>query len=786
MSVAYHRNSPTIADDYTTSSTARGRSLIERMPTADISPIDALALSPERDLHHTRSLGAAKPRTRDILIIDDLPESLDLLSRILSNQGFNVRVAPTGRLALRSIRLDPPTLILLDVCLPDIDGFEICQQLNADPLTRHIPIIFLSSQDDVQAKAKAFQTGAVDFIAKPFEAVELLARINNQIRLQDLWHRLHKRNQHQQRLLNEHRTLKQLLFQEKELAEVTLQSIGDAVVTTDATGKIQSLNPVAEKLLRLSRSRAEGRDIQDVFRLYNELTGGVVTHPVLVALQAGEVVSPDEQSILVNIEGEEFPISESVAPIRDRAGHVIGAIMVFRDVTESRQMARRLSWQATHDPLTNLFNRSEFERQLLLVVERVRLQEQQAALCYMDLDRFKIVNDTCGHEAGDELLRQVTLTVQQQISSQDIFARVGGDEFALILLNRSPEEAEALAEKICRVVQAFRFAWQAHTFKIGASIGLVHLDADYRDTSEILSSADAACYFSKEQGRNQVQVYRGDDQAIAQRRDESQWISRLNLALEEARFCLYGQAIVPLGADSDADSGVESGGKTDAELRAASHHEVLLRMIDEDGEIVPPMSFIPVAERYDLMPEIDFWVVKNFLRYFAQNRRQNSLGRYTINLSGASINKPKFVDSLETLLTRSSVPSEVICFEITETAAIANLTSAAKSIRQLKQLGCQFALDDFGSGMSSLAYLKHLPVDYLKIDGSFVRNIDHDPVNRAMVESCNHIAHVMGLKTIAEYAESPQILQVLEDIGVDYAQGNAVAEPHLLFIDELC
>ncbi len=778
MSVAYHRNSPTMADYYPASSVLDGRSLMETMPTTDTSAVDSLALPPERDLFNTRSLGSSKSRTRDILIVDNLPESLDLLSRILSNQDFNVRVAPTGQLALRSIRIDPPTLILLDVGLPDIDGFEICQQLNADPLTRHIPIIFLSSQDDVQAKAKAFQTGAVDFITKPFEAVELLARINNHIRLQDLWHRLHKRNQHQQRLLNEHRTLKQLLFQEKELAEVTLQSIGDAVVTTDAAGKIQSLNPVAEKLLRLSRSRAEGREIQDVFRLYNELTGAVVNHPVLVALRAGEVVSPDEQSILVNIEGEEFPISESVAPIRDRAGNVIGAIMVFRDVTESRQMARRLSWQATHDPLTNLYNRSEFERQLLLVVERVRLQEQQAALCYMDLDRFKIVNDTCGHEAGDELLRQVTLTVQQRISSQDIFARVGGDEFALILLNRSPEEAEALAEKICRVVQEFRFAWQAHTFKIGASIGLVHLDEDYRDTSEILSSADAACYFSKEQGRNQVQVYRGDDQAIAQRRDESQWINRLNLALEEARFCLYGQAIIPLRSDSNE--------QTDAQLRAASHHEVLLRMIDEDGEIVPPMSFIPVAERYDLMPEIDFWVVENFLRYFAQNRRQNSPGRYTINLSGASINKPKFVDGLETLLSRSSVPSEVICFEITETAAIANLTSAAKSIRQLKQLGCQFALDDFGSGMSSLAYLKHLPVDYLKIDGSFVRNIDHDPVNRAMVESCNHIAHVMGLKTIAEYAESPQILQVLQEIGVDYAQGNAVAEPHLLFIDELC
>ncbi|NJR69937.1 MAG: diguanylate cyclase [Synechococcales cyanobacterium CRU_2_2] len=518
-----------------------------QLPQAQLSQAQLPQAQPSPpQLSHPQQFWSGHGTARDVLVVDDLPESLDLLSRILSNQGLNVRVAPTGKLALQSIRLTPPALILLDVSLSDMGGFEICQQLNADPVTQHIPIIFLSAHDNVQAKAKAFQMGAVDFIAKPFEAVELLARVKNHLRLQDLWHRLHKRNEHQQKLLNEHRTLKQLLFQEKELAEVTLQSIGDAVVTTNALGQIQSLNPVAEKLLRCSRLEAKGRDIREVFRLHNELTGVAIVHPVLEALEAGVVISPDGQSILVNGEGEEFPVSESVAPIRDRIGNVIGAIMVFRDVTESRQMARRLSWQATHDPLTHLFNRSEFERQLLLVLDQVRLKDQLATLCYVDLDRFKIVNDTCGHVAGDELLRQVTLAVQQKISAQDIFARVGGDEFALILLNRSPEEAEALAEKICRAVQDFRFAWQSHTFKIGASIGLVHLDADYRDTSDVLNSADAACYFSKERGRNQVQVYRGDNQAIAQRRDESQWINRLNLALQDARFCLYGQAIVSL------------------------------------------------------------------------------------------------------------------------------------------------------------------------------------------------------------------------------------------------
>ena len=734
--------------------------------------------APKVTQHHSHKFDLSQSQKgTEILVVDDQPESLALLERILSGQGFTVRVAPTAALGFQSILLQPPTLILMDVYLPDQTGFEFCERLQADPSTSHIPIIFLSAHDEIHAKAEGFKSGGVDFISKPFERVELLARIQNQLRIQELWHRLQKRNEHQQTLLNEHRALKQLLFQEKELAEVTVQSIGDAVVTTDAEGRIRSLNPVAEKLLTLDRSMAEGQAIEKLFRLYDERTKEVIQNPVMVALKMGKVVSLGENSILINGEGEEFAISDSVAPIRDRSGVIIGAVMVFRDVTESRQMARRLSWQATHDPLTNLFNRSELERQLIQVLGQVHQKDRSAALCYIDLDRFKVVNDTCGHKAGDELLRQVTLAIQQKILAEDIFARVGGDEFSLILLDRTPAEIEAIAETICQTVQQFRFVWQNQTFKIGASIGLVHLDASHRDTTDVMNSADAACYCAKDQGRNQVQVYRGDNQVFTQRRDDTQWISRLNFAIEEARFCLYGQAIMSLTQEEGADG--------EKVALASSHQEVLIRMIGEGGEIIPPMSFIPVAERYDLMPEIDLWVVKTFLRYYSQKCQQADPGRYTINLSGASINKPQFVDALEALLKQSSVPKEAICFEITETAAIANLTSAAKSVRQLKKLGCRFALDDFGSGMSSLAYLKHLPVDYLKIDGSFVRNIHKDPVDRAMVEGFNRIAHAMNLKTIAEYVETPEILNVLHELGVDYAQGDAVGTPHLLFIDEI-
>jgi len=715
----------------------------------------------------------------EVLIVDGQPDSLNLLMRVFAEQQFAIRIAPNGALALQSILVQPPDLVLLDLSLPDQSGFELCRQLQADPETRHIPIIFISAQTESEAKAKAFRLGGVDFISKPFEAVELLARVHNQLRIRAQWHHSQQRNEHQQQLLQEHRALKQLLYHEKELAEVTLQSIGDAVVTVEAKGQITSLNPLAEQLLQLTRQQAKNRPVELAFRILNERTGCIIKNPVTLVLRDGKIVALEDHHVMITATGQEFPVSQSVAPIRDRFGAIVGAVMVFRDVTESREMARRLSWQATHDPLTQLINRSELERQLAAAVLEQNGQ-QTTTLCFMDLERFKIVNDTCGHKAGDELLRQVTLTMQQQLSSQDILARVGGDEFALILLDRPPEQAEQVAEEICRAVQQFCFAWDNKNFRIGVSIGLVHLNEKHCDMASALNCADAACYYSKNKGGSQVQIYSKSNRELNQRRDDTQWINRVNLALQEARFCLYGQPIMAIAPEA------ETSDETDDKVKlVASHQEILIRMIGEDGHSVPPMSFIPIAERYDLMPEIDLWVVENFLRYYSQTAQQQGSNRYTINLSGASISSPKFVDDLEKMLHRTSVPMEAICFEITETAAILSLHAAAKSMRQLKKLGCSFALDDFGSGMSSLTYLKHLPVDYLKIDGSFVRNIHRSPIDRAMVEGFIGIAKVMNLKTIAEYAESDAVLQELRAIGADYAQGDAVAQPHLLFIDEV-
>jgi diguanylate cyclase (GGDEF)-like protein/PAS domain S-box-containing protein len=553
------------------------------------------------------------------------------------------------------------------------------------------------------------------------------------------------------------------LFQEKELAQVTLQSIGDAVITTDANGKIEYCNSIAENLIGWKCDEVKGLFLSQVFSVFHEETRQPIQNPVERVVQEGCIVEIIDRTILVSRDGSEYAIDESAAPIRDRNGHLIGVVLIFRDVTESRLLSNQLSWQASHDALTGLVNRRKFEQDLIDAIATAQHGGQQHALCYLDLDQFKVVNDTCGHVAGDELLRQVTFLLQQRVRSSDILARLGGDEFGLLLYRCSLAKAQQIAETLRELIQNFRFTWDGKTFAIGVSIGLAIVDADCEDINNLLGAVDAACYAAKGNGRNCVHVYLPDDRELSKQRSERRWIAKINQALEDNRFCLYCQKIIPL----DRISG-------------EIHYEILLRMIDEKGNLVLPMAFIPAAERYDLMPAIDRWVIGTFLsgyeRYLV-TPGENLEGVYTINLSGASVNNPQFCNFLIEQIAQSQVPPQKICFEITETTAIANLKRAANLIQSLKQLGCRFALDDFGSGMSSLAYLKNLPVNYLKIDGSFVKNIANDPIDCVMVESLNQISHVMGIQTIAEFVEDRATLLKLQEIGVDYAQGYGIGKP---------
>lgn len=593
------------------------------------------------------------------------------------------------------------------------------------------------------------------------------------------------------------------LRQSQELAQVTLQSIADGVITVDQLGYVQSCNPVAEQITGWSEAEAKGRQLSEVFHLtttnlntlnnLNTLSSNPeeIQNPAQKALQEGCIVSLANYAILVDRTQQEWIISHSAAPIRNRNGEIIGAVLVFRDVTEERKLAGQLSWQATHDNLTGLVNRREFESRLEKEIALAKASGFESALCYLDLDQFKIVNDTCGHLAGDELLRQVSNLLDHRLRQTDTLARLGGDEFGILLHQSSPAAAHRVATSLQQQLQKFRFIWEDKTFQIGVSIGLVTINADTQDLTSALSAVDAACYAAKNQGRNRIHIYQADDQDLIKQRGEMRWAVQIPQALAEDRFCLYYQTIVPVNYIGGHLSDFPQNPTGEFNwVSSDDHGEILLRLRDASGQLIAPTSFIPAAERYDLMSQIDRWVIrkvfshlqeqealKNSIRNPLRNYGQHYPHLYAINLSGASINDEQFVDFLHEQLELYQVSPQLICFEITETLAITNLKTAMNLIHSLKALGCSFALDDFGSGMSSFTYLKNLPVDYLKIDGAFVREIGEDAIAYEIVEAIHRVGKVMGMKTIAEFVENPLIFKKLQQIGVDYAQGYAIGKP---------
>lgn len=558
------------------------------------------------------------------------------------------------------------------------------------------------------------------------------------------------------------------LLAEKELAQVTLHSIGDAVITTDIRGNITNLNPVAEQMTGWTTAEVRGRDITETLILVNEKTRETVENPIKVAIRTKEIVMLPSHTLLVARDGMDYPIEDSAAPIRNRLGQVVGGIMVFRNATDSRDLCKKLSWQATHDPLTQLINRRHFDQILLDSWQAAHQNDHQHVLCFLDLDQFKIVNDTCGHAAGDELLCQVAQLFQANIRATDTLARLGGDEFAILLHQCPIERGLAIAENLCKEMQEFRFSWVNKIFSLGVSIGIVLINQDSPTVDNILSMADAACYAAKAKGRNRIQFYENNDAALLQHRGEQQWSVRIKEALELNRLCLYGQVIEPTTEMSP------------------SHQvcEVLLRMIDHKGMVVTAGAFIPAAERFHLVSELDRWVISQFLQEYESlkqcNQTSDSPIQFMINLSGASIGDEQFLQFLKSQLLMHPEAAAQICFEVTETVAITSLEEAVRFMQQLKELGCKFALDDFGSGMSSFGYLKALPVDYLKIDGSFVLEIMEDAGTSAIVEAINNVGHIMGMKTIAEYVKDSGVRQKLNSLGVDYVQGFGIAKPKIL------
>ena len=571
---------------------------------------------------------------------------------------------------------------------------------------------------------------------------------------------IYKKKEHAKEFIGTYGVIRDI--NDRKLSENTLQKLNLAVenspnliIITDKDGTIEYVN---QKILEISGYSA------------NEVIG---RNPSL--FKSGETSKHEYQSLWDTINsgqvwrgvlknkkktGQIYWAQQSIAPMLDSVGQVTNFIAIQEDVTETLKLNEQISYQATHDPLTGLLNRNEFDRRLKRVIQTARINDSEHALCYLDLDQFKIVNDTCNHTAGDELLRQISRQFSELIRQRDSLARLGGDEFAILMEHCSQEQAQRTAEKIHKLIDKYQFRWEGHSFRIGVSIGLVTINPGSGGFETLLKHADMACYMAKEAGRNRTHVYSENDLSKSLQHGNMSWLDKINQALNSNGFRLYMQKIVSL----DSSPG--------------EHYEILLRMQDKQGSVIVPGAFLPAAERYQLSVKIDQWVIRTLFAWYAQNLdRLNALSLCSINLSGSSLRDETMTRFIVEQFNKTGMPASKVCFEITETATISSLTLATEFINRIKSLGCRFSLDDFGSGLSSFAYLKNLPVDFLKIDGIFVKDIASDPVDLAMVKSINDIAHVMSKKTIAKFVENNVTLALLKELNIDYVQGYCNDQP---------
>ena len=676
-----------------------------------------------------------------VLLIDASTEDERLFREELAlvrDQPFTLEIARSlaeGLAQLRQLRFD---VILLDLNLPDSLGLTTFLRLQ--PKAGLQPIIVLVGQGDEDVGTEAVERGALDYLIKQQVVSTLLAKA-----LQYATERTH--------------TMLALKASESRYREL-YENVVAGVFQTTPDGKFMAANPALVRLLGYA-SEDELLELSIGEDLYVHAEDRANWLRNMAA--TGEI--RNAELVLRRKDGRKIVVLENSRAVRDEQGHILYYEGTLTDITEAHELSRQLSYEASHDALSGLINRREFEIRLQRALDSAQATATSHAVCYLDLDQFKVINDTCGHVAGDELLRQLAQLLQSRVRSNDALARLGGDEFGLLLHDCSMADALGIANALLRAVEQYQFVWGASTFTVGASIGVVPLSGNFRRITQVLQAADAACYAAKDQGRNRVHIYQEDDAVVAQRHGEMQWVARVKRALNENRFLLEAQPIVPILAAG-------------TQPPAPRSYELLLRMRELDGSIVPPGAFLPAVERYNLTQRVDQWVISNALQWLAANpATAQRIGRVYVNLSGDSLNDPQLHDFIRAMLDETRVLPTKIGFEITETAAIGNLTRANQLIAELRRLGCAFSLDDFGSGVSSFAYLKALTVDWLKIDGLFVGNIVHDRVDHEMVRSITDIGHVMGKKVVAESVESAAVLERLQHIGVDYAQGHALGSP---------
>lgn len=549
------------------------------------------------------------------------------------------------------------------------------------------------------------------------------------------------------------------LLVEKERLRVTIESIGDAVIVTDAEGLIAFINPKAEELTGFRSDDAQGRRVSDVLPLINENTGAIVQCPLEIALRNNTVVELDSHTLILRQSGFRIAISDTAAPIRSSDGRIQGGVLVFQDESERRSLMQRLAWQAERDHLTGLLNRRAMEHKLSAALKSVKDESRRYIFCYIDLDRFKLVNDTCGHLAGDALLQRLTTIMAHRTEGNNHFlARLGGDEFGLLFVDVTLSEALEYIQGLRDEIGRFRFTWEDKVYRVGVSLGVTELNAGMNDIGEVLAQADTACYHAKSLGGSAIQVYEKTHPALRKINDEMQWVGTITKAFEAHRFILYRQQKVAL-----------------LDENGTLHYEILLRMRGEDGTVISPGEFLPAAERYGLAPSFDRWVIRNFFAYLDTHPEDNA--SYAINLSGRSLSDSSTAEFILDEIGQYTFDPSRVSFEVTESAAIDSLDACENLILTLKSRGIQFALDDFGKGQSSFGYLKRLPVAYLKIDGEFVRGMDIDREKMAIVKAMHTLSHELGKQTIAEQVETEAELACLKKMGVDFVQGNLLHRP---------
>ncbi|HAP43459.1 MAG: two-component system response regulator [Spirochaetes bacterium GWD1_61_31] len=677
---------------------------------------------------------------RLLIVEDEKIIAIDLQRRLERFGYIVVGMAGDGEEAVRLALELNPDLILMDIMLNGpIDGIQTATLIKEQ---RNIPFIFLTAYTDEKTLERAKSVQPYGYILKPFKERELYTTIDI--------------------ALYKHQIEGQLSKQER-LFSAILHSVNDGIIATDIDLNIQFMNPIAEDIVGISEDSVRGKHISQFLVLNDPKT----QQDLLTATQRIAEKPLYIQDVNVrSSSGQSLIIDGSITRINEEANSTDGFVITMRDITELKRMSETINYQSSHDNLTGLSNREEFSYKLTEIIRNVKMTNAAHSLMMMDVDRFKAVNDTCGAMAGDELLRQVASHIQTIIQRSDISARIGGDEFAIILMNCDSADSVNVANRLQEAVQRQRFIWQTVNFPLSLSIGIVPIDKDTGDIHSVLAAADDACHISKEEGGTKCTIFQAQETKFRQRRGDMEWIGKINRAVEENRFVLYYQPIVPLNNSHQPKL------------------EILVRLINEDGSIAKPNDFIPAAERYNLMPQIDRWVVENSIRAFRILQDQHSElaeSIFSINLSGPSLLDESLIESILYFMTKYNLPAKNFCFEITETAAIQNLSYATRFINRLKSEGFTFALDDFGAGFSSFGYLRSLPVDYVKIDGSFVQNIDESKISYTMVESINSIGHVMGLQTIAEFVKNEAIRDKCTALGVDYGQGYFFAEPKPIF-----